>query len=196
MRNCLERNRLGLLAAVVLPCVAWGLHVTVSPMVAEFADTEVSTNIVFNRARSDVRELAMSFVFEGVPSCCIQVAFGRDADGDGVLSFDETDAVYGWRNGRHFAEDVRACVRTEEPEPATGSPLTMRLRLTKSARPELFAATNGTGGAVLDGLALSVPTWLYRPEWNLIRMTRRGADVPAEWFVCDVRYNEFFFIVR
>ncbi len=191
----LERNLLGLLA-VLLPCVALGLHVAVPPMVPEFADTEVSTNIVFNGARSDVRELTMHFAFEGVPSSCIQVAFGRDADGDGVLSFGETDAVYGWRNGRHFAEDVRACVRTEEPEPATGSRLAVRLRLTKETRPELFSATNGTGVAVLGGLSSTVPTWLYRPEWNMMRVTRRGTGVPAEWFVCDVRYNETYIIIK
>ena len=40
MRNCMERNRHGLLAAVVLPCVACGLHVDVPPFaMPEFADT-------------------------------------------------------------------------------------------------------------------------------------------------------------
>ena len=46
MRNCMKRNRAGLLAAVVLPCVAYALRVEVPPMaMPEFADTEVSTNI-------------------------------------------------------------------------------------------------------------------------------------------------------
>jgi hypothetical protein len=156
----------------------------------------VSTNIPFNAMRSDVREVRMHFTFEGVSSNCIQVAFGRDADGDGVLSFGETDAVYGWRNGRYFAEDVKAGVRTEEPEAATGRALSVRMRMTKESLPAHFAATNGVGVAVLGDIASSVPTWVYRPEWNLMRVTRRGPGVPAEWFLCDVKYDEFFLSMR
>ena len=87
--------------AVFVSALAFGLHVEVRPGAAPAcASTEASTNIAFNALRGDVREVRMHFTFEGVSSNCIQVAFGRDADGDGVLSFDETDAVYGWRNGR------------------------------------------------------------------------------------------------
>ena len=112
--------------------LAFGLHVEVRPgAVPARPSTEASTNIAFNVARGDVREVRMHFAFEGVPSNCVQVAFGRDADGDGVLSFGETDAVYGWRNGRHFAEDVKTGVRTEEPDAATGHALSVRMRMTK-----------------------------------------------------------------
>ena len=183
--------------AVLVSATAFGLHVELRPGAApECVSTEVSTNVSFNAARSDVREVRMHFTFEGVSSNCIQVAFGRDADGDGVLSFAETDAVYGWRNGRYFAEDVKAGARTEEAEAATGRSLSVRMRLTKDSLPADFAATNGAGVAVLENLASSVPEWLYRPEWNLIRVTRRGSGVPAEWFLCDVRYNELFLIMR
>ena len=197
MRNCMERNRLGLLAVVVLPCVAWGLHVAVPPMVMpEFADTEVTTNIPVNVFRSDVRGLDVSVELCATPSNNVQVAFGRDADGDGVLSFAETDAVYGWRNGRYFAEDVKAGARTEEAEAATGRSLSVRMRMTKESLPANFAATSGAGVAVLENLASSVPEWLCRPEWNLMRVTRRGPGVPAEWFACDVRYDETYIIIR
>ena len=180
-----------------MPALAFGLHVEVRPgAVPECASTEVSTNIAFTAVRGDVRDVRMHFAFEGVPSNCIQVAFGRDADGDGILSFGETDAVYGWRNGRYFAEDVRAGVRTEETEAATGSPLSVRVRVAKDSLPAHFAATNGTGAAVLGDIASSVPAWLYRPGWNMMRVTRRGPGVPAEWFVCDIKYNEFFLIMR
>lgn len=183
--------------AALISAASFGLHVEVRPgAVPESVSTEVSTNIPFNAVRSDVREVRMHFTFEGVSSNCIQVAFGRDADGDGVLSFDETDAVYGWRNGRHFAEDVKTGVRTEEPEAATGRALSVRMRMTKESLPAHFAATNGVGVAVLGDIASSVPTWVYRPEWNLMRVTRRGPGVPAEWFLCDIKYNEFFLIMR
>ena len=65
----MERNLLGLLAAVVLPCVAWGLNVAVPPMaIPEFADTEVTTNIPVNVFRSDVRGLDVSVELCTTPS--------------------------------------------------------------------------------------------------------------------------------
>ncbi len=183
--------------AAFVSVAALGLHVEVGPgAVPECASTEVSTNIAFNGVQSDVREVRMHFTFEGVPSNCVQVAFGRDADGDGVLSFDEADAVYGWRNGRYFAEDVKAGVRTEETETTTGRALSVRIRMTKESLPAHFAATNGAGAAVLGDIAASVPTWVYRPGWNMMRVTRRGPGVPAEWFLCDVKYGEFILIMR
>ena len=188
---------LSTILAAFASVAAFGLHVEMRPGAAPACvSTEVSTNVAFNALRGDVREVRMHFALEGVSSNCIQVAFGRDADGDGVLSFDETDAVYGWRNGRHFAADVKTGVRTEEPEAATGRALSVRMRMTKESLPAHFAATNGVGVAVLGDIASSVPTWVYRPEWNLMRVTRRGPGVPAEWFLCDVRYNEFFLIMR
>ena len=185
-----------ILAALVSAAV-FGLHVVVPPgAIPECASTEVSTNVAFNAVRSDVREVRMHFAFEGISSNCIQVAFGRDADGDGVLSFGETDAVYGWRDGRYFAEDVKAGVRTEEAEAATGRALSVRMRMTKESLPAHFAATNGVGVAVLDDIASSVPEWISSPEWNLMRVTRRGPGVPAEWFRSDIKYDELFIIMR
>jgi len=188
---------LSTILAACLSAATFGLHVLVPPgAVPECASTEVTTNIVFNFVRSDVREVRMHFMFEGVPSNCVQMAFGRDADGDGALSFDETDAVYGWRNGRYFAEDVKAGVRTEETEAAAGRALSVKMRMTRESLPAHFAASNGAGVAVLDDIASSVPEWIYRPEWNLMRVTRRGPGIPAEWFLCDVKDNEFFLIMR
>ena len=183
--------------AAFVSAAAFGLHVEVHPgAVPESTSTEVSTNVAFNTVRSDVREVRMHFAFENTSSNCVQVAFGRDADGDGVLSFDETDAVYGWRNGRYFAEDVKTGVRIEDPEATTGRALSVRMRMSKESLPAHFAATNGVGVAVLDDIATSVPEWIYRPEWNLMRVTRRGPGVPAEWCLCDVKYGEFFLLMR
>ncbi len=180
-----------------VPVLAFGLHVEVRPeAVQKCVSTEVSTNVAFNTVRSDVREVRLFFTFEGVSSNCIQVAFGRDADGDGVLSFGETDTVYGWRNGRYFAENVKTGVRTEEAEIATGRALSVRMRMTKESLPAYFAATNDAGVSVLASFASSVPEWTYRPNWNLMRVTRRGPGVPAEWVRCDVKYEELFLIVR
>ena len=57
---------------------------------AAYADTEVTTNVPFNVARSDAREFGVSMAFTGTASNCVQIAFGRDADCDGELSPEET----------------------------------------------------------------------------------------------------------
>ena len=108
------------LLAAIAPCVALAVRIEVPPPpVSPFADTEVTTNISVAAANGHVRFLELAFALDGCASNCVQVAFGHDANGDGVLSFTETDTLYGWRNGRYFAEDVKAGVRTEEGEVTT-----------------------------------------------------------------------------
>ena len=73
-----------------------------------FADTEISTNIVL-RTLDDGRGrkvLDFSLSIAGTSSNCLQVAFGRDLNENGVLEPFETDTVYGWRGGRYLVEDV------------------------------------------------------------------------------------------
>ena len=94
-----RRNSLALIGVVLLlPLFASAKTFTIPPLpVSPQADTEISTNIVFNNHRSDVKELELKFVLECSSSNCIQVAFGNDANADGVLSRRETVSIYGWR---------------------------------------------------------------------------------------------------
>ena len=175
---------------ILAPCVALAVRVEVPPQpVSPFADTEVTTNISFGAANGHVRYLELAFALDGCASNCVQVAFGHDADGDGVLGFAETDTLYGWRNGRYFAESVRDGVRIEEPaaDPtAAFCAFAIDMRLTKDLAPLAFSATNGLGVAILTNLSASAHGWLYRPEWDTMRVTRRGPGIPAEWFACDI----------
>ena len=84
----------------LVSAAAFGLYVAVPPGASEFADTEVTTNIPVNVFRSDVRGLDVSVELCATPSNNVQVAFGRDADGDGVLAPEESDLVVGWECGR------------------------------------------------------------------------------------------------
>ena len=84
--------------------------------VPEHADTEVSTNMPFVVDGERTREIKMRFALDGCMSNCVQVAFGKDADGDGVLGADEAETLYGWRNGRYFAESVTEGLRVEEAD--------------------------------------------------------------------------------
>ena len=176
------------------------LAVSVPPMpVSPYADTEVSTNIAFNAVRSDVKEFELKFAFEGCASNSIQVALGRDVDKDGELSFVETGAVYGWRNGRFFAEDVVSGRRFEESVvedvAGTGRVFSVKMRTSRNYEAKEFTARVGSD-SVLTNLSQTCPVWLYRPEWNMMRITRRGIGEPAEWFACDIGYASFYITIR
>lgn len=162
--------------------------------VPEFADTEVSTNIAVRVSDEQTQEIEMCFALQGTSvSNCIQVAFGRDADGDGILGADESETLFGWRNGRYFAESMADGIRVEEAAngSSTSRVFTVGFRLSKGRGLRHFTATNETGVAVFTNLSVSAQGWLYRPDWNMIRVTRRGPGVPAEWFSCDIRSHAF-----
>ena len=185
----------GLVAAVV-PCIVLAARIEVPPMdMSPHADTEVSTNIAFSAGDGNSRGIEMSFALDGCVSNCVQVAFGRDRDGDGVLGVDETETLYGWRNGRYFVESMTEGVRIEETD-LSGAPscaFVMSLRLSKGRGLQHFSATNVLGAAILTNIPASAQDWLYRPGWNMMRVTRRGPGIPAEWFVCDI-LPQFFYI--
>ena len=161
----------------------------------EFADTEVSTNIQFSASDRRFREIEMRFSLDGgAVSNCIQVAFGRDMDGDGVLGADEAETLFGWRNGRYFAESVSRGGRVEEDAVFGGADycsFSVDMRLARGRGLAHFSATNGLGEAVLSNLSAADREWLYDPEWNLLRVTRRGPGAPGEWFAVET-YSHLF----
>ena len=186
---------------LLLPFVVSAKEITLSPLpTSPYADTEVSTNIAFNGTRSDVKTFDFKFTLECSSSNSIQVAFGRDCDGDGNLSFVETGAIYGWRNGCYFAESVVAGERYEESVASDDGNCTSRifsvsLKTTKDCVPKGFSATVGTQG-VFQSLSELTPSWLYRRDWNLMRITRRGTSTPSEWFNCKIGYSTFYITIR
>jgi hypothetical protein len=186
--------------AILLSFAAYAKEFNVSPLpISPYADTEVSTNIVFNRHRRDVKEFELKFTLDCSPSNCIQVALGTDADGDGDLSFAETQAVYGWRNGRYFIEDIIGGKRYEHSvklEDRIGiQAFTVNMHTTRDDLPKTFLA-NIDGASVFTNLTTTVPTWLYQPKWNLMRITRRGVNTPSEWLNCKIDYSYFSITIR
>ncbi len=173
-------------------------RIVVPPMpMSPFADTEVTTNICFRANGGRARKVEVTFILPGgCASNCLQVAFGRDADGDGVLAFGETEAVFSWRNGRSFAENVAEGVRIEEEMPCGDGPCSFAIGFSLGNGHGLrnFSATNAAGAAVLSGLSASAQSGFCRSGWNLARVTRRGGGIPAEWLYCETSPD--FFAVR
>ena len=187
------------LAALLAPCAAVAERLVALPVaMPEFADTEVTTNIPVNVSRFDVQLLDVSVELCATPSNNVQVAFGRDADGDGVLAPEETDLVLGWDCGRWFAEEVATGARAfaEDDAPATGNRfLRWRAELDGVGGVSRLAVTNTSGDAFAE-LSVARPGWACRSSWNLMRLTRRGTDVPTECFDVSFRYNVLHLIFR
>ena len=187
------------LVAVAVPPVCLSAPAVVFPApMPEFADTEVSTNLAVSVDGVLPQDVEMTFALHGeCVSNCLQVAFGLDADGDGILGADESEAVFGWRNGRYFAENVPRGIRIEEPaddDGATSRVFTVGFRVSTDRGIHRLTATNETGAAVFASLPATAQGWPCRHGWDMMRVTRRGPGAPDEWFRCDVRPH--FFVIR
>ena len=169
--------------------------------VSPFADTEVSTNVVIHGSRTDVRDVRnvqINFQLEGTPTNNLEIAFGCDANTNGVLDVSEIETVYGWRGGRYFIETVRAWERIETPAAASAlcGVIDIQLQNDKHFVPRSFAATCGGESAFVSLSTTPPPAWLFRNEWNMVRVVRRGAGTPSEWVWCDVKHDSFAIRVR
>jgi len=163
-----------------------------------FADTEVSTNIVLHGRRTDTWKVDLHIQLAGTPTNDLEVAFGRDVNTNGVLDVEEIETMYGWRGGRYFIENVPAWERIEV-EAATNAfcgVCDIHLENNSSVVPRRFAATCG-GVAAFASLSVNpTPAWLFRREWNMVRVVRRGTGIPSEWVRCDIEYQSFSIRLR
>ncbi len=162
------------------------------------SDTEVSTNIVLHGRRTDTWKVDLHIQLAGTPTNDLEVAFGRDVNTNGVLDVEEIETMYGWRGGRYFIENVPAWERIEVE--ATANALCgvcdIRLENNSSVVPRRFAATCG-GVAAFASLSVNPPpAWLFRREWNMVRVVRRGAGISSEWVRCDIEYQSFSIRLR
>ena len=72
------------------------VRVEVSALPAgEYADTEVSTNVALNVSAARLERLTLSVAFETSETNEVLVALGADTDGNGDLSIDEADIIFG-----------------------------------------------------------------------------------------------------
>ena len=180
-------------------CVASARTILVpTQSVPPYADTEVSTNIVLHGRRTDTWKVDLHIRLAGTPTNDLEVAFGRDVNTNGVLDVGEIETMYGWRGGRYFIENVPAWERIEV-EAATNAPYgvcDIHLENNSSVVPRRFAATCG-GVATFGGLATTPPpAWLFKREWDMVRVVRRGAVVPSDWVRCDIEYQSFSIRLR
>ena len=104
-------------------------------------DAEVSTNIALNVNAARLQTLTFSVEFESCVTNEVLVALGADADGDGDLSVDEADIVFGCDCGAWY----RANLRTGEIETATTNALVIGKRQFDPAWNRLKVVRRGFG---------------------------------------------------
>ena len=187
--------------AVLIVVSAWGRAVVPAALPpAVHADTETVTNVPFATALDAAGRLSFDLACRATPSNNVEVAFGTDANGNGVLEPEETDRVVGWDCGSWFTRRGAdgACQMENgewkiengvEPEVRT---LSWRVRVGADGTPSRLEATADGSPAFAD-LPLEST---YSPSWNLLRLTGRGLDASLEAFTVSVTPDGTTFIMR
>ena len=93
-------------------------------------------------------------------------------------------------------DQVGRMSEANEPRSGRKSPGVIDIHLENDAElvPRRFTATCG-GEAAFTQFA-TPPSWLFRRDWTLMKVTRRGVGVPSEWIRCDIVYNCFTIRIR
>lgn len=150
--------------------------------VSQFVDTEVSTNMAIGVA--DINYADLDFTFDGTPTNNLEIAFGTDVNQNGVLEAEEIETRFGWMNGMYFVENVRTWERVESERTALPQSLSINIHLDigtssqKVRRVTVSGASASAFGGLVSGLP---PEWMWKREWNLMRVTRRGVEAPSDW---------------
>ena len=183
--------------AVLIVVSAWGRAVVPAALPpAVHADTETVTNVPFATALDVAGRLSFGLVCRATASNNVEVAFGRDSDGNGMLDVGEEDCIVGWDCGAWFVRegaDGEALTVVPDQSP-TGDVRTLswRVRVGADGTPSRFEAT-------ADGLPAFAERSLesiYRPSWNLLRLTGRGLDASLENFSVSSTPDGTVFIMR
>ena len=82
---------------IVIAATAFASAMVVVPQLppSPYDDTEISTNVALNVSAARLERLTLSVAFEPSETNEVLVALGADTDGNGDLSIDEADVVFG-----------------------------------------------------------------------------------------------------
>ena len=107
----------------------------------EYDDCEVVTNCVFDASRVDAKEFAVRIELEATPSNGVEVIFGRDANGDGLLSRAEETMSVGYDCGEWKVMNIVTGDKFSCSGTSGRNALDWKLRLNRNRTPRSLAAT-------------------------------------------------------
>jgi hypothetical protein len=128
---------------------------------------EVETNVVFSAGMQGDNLWKLAIELDASLSNCVEIAFGADADNDGVLGMDEGEMCIGWDCGEWFWRD-RLSGEVGSVECASGS-----RRLDWALRLDADRSARSVGGNVFSG---AIAPTCFNPDWNIVRVVSRGAE--------------------
>ena len=125
---------------------------------------EAETNVIFNVGLATDNKWTLSIELGAAISNSVEIVFGCDADGNGVLGVDEGELCIGWDCGEWFWRDRRsnAACRVEGTAQRLDMTLYLRDREAKSLASSVFPPV--------------VSPTCFNPDWNLARVVSRGAE--------------------
>lgn len=146
----------------------------------EWVDAGACTNVVLSALPAS-GVLSFSLSFAPGPSNNVEVAFGADLDGDGVLSPDERRMEAGWDRGAWFMRgaDGETVEQSVQPSGGVTRDFKWALRLRGGRVPSRLSATVD-GTPLFAAISSAPPTWLYEPDWNVACVIVRGTGVGGE----------------
>lgn len=165
-------------AVAALPSAAPAAERLAVPGAGEPAFADGETSSTFALPRADGRNWRLTLCLAGTPSNRVEIAFGRDANTNGVLDAEETSASVGWDRGVWAASGGEWLGERYTAAPS-GCALTLDVRFSGDGAAESAAFSEGGVPLAFDGLA-AAPAWLDPRPWDLARLTARGAGVRAE----------------
>ena len=139
-----------------------------------YDDTEISTNVTFSAGGDDSRFFSLSISIDATPTNTLQIAFGRDENSDGILDWQETEFLLGWKCGGWFFRDKTTETEMVAPQESGLRQLEWRLALGHARDPCSLSATDGG-----NDLGFAVSPRMFNPSWNLMRVTVRGMPGPV-----------------
>ena len=177
---------------VAAAVVRAGVHFA-APQLPEspYDDGEISTNIQFCAGDERSRTFSLSFDIDATATNTVQLAFGKDADANGELDWQEIDFLVGWRCGGWFFRDKRAGRESFAPEPDGHRHMDWRLALDKSRRPSSLSATDAD-----QSLGFAHSQGMFRQEWDMARLFARGFAQSASPALGGVLEPGFSLIMR
>ena len=159
-----------LVAGAFLASAAFAAKVAAPlPPPSPYADTESVTNVVFSAGVAGDNVFALAVDLDASPSNNVEVAFGCDVNGDGVLDDSEAAFAVGWDCGEWFFRDIAADVAGACAGSCGRRKLDWNLRLDQSLAPKALRAN--VGGAAFP---FPMTVTMYDPSWNVVRVTARG----------------------
>ena len=156
----------------------------VSLPVPTFADTEVVTNMSLAVSLDTAGRFSFSLTCVATPTNNVEVAFGKDANGNGILDVGEIERMVGWDCGAWFTRGGAdgECVTAETNSAEEIRTLSWELKTGLRGTPFRLSGM-ADGMAIFSGLPLDAG---YSPAWNMMRLAGRGIDASQENFSITV----------